>query len=255
VSITAVVTVLDSSIAPTPVKLTAVTLAVWCNDQGGSLYPSMDEIARRVGVSRSQAQRNVHKLVEMRLLSVVANAAGGKPGVAPHYQLHIDRIAALSDAGRMDATGRADATGRMDAAEGSHGCGEGVAPVRQTGRTDATQKVMKGHGEVKEKKKRARAPDFPCPVEVDAKVWADWCELRHGHRAKVSDTAIAGIRDEATKAGLSLEQFLRVWCVRGSRGLQASWLKPEEKRGVVGNFQGKDWSGGPGSRSQFEGVI
>ena len=35
---------------------------------------------------------------------------------------------------------------------------------------------------------------------------------------------------EAIKAELSFEEFLRVWCRRGSQGLEASWLKPEEKK-------------------------
>ena len=29
---------------------------------------------------------------------------------------------------------------------------------------------------------------------------------------------------------MSLEQFLRLWCARGSQGLQADWLKPHELR-------------------------
>jgi len=228
-SITAVIAVLESPIAPTPIRLTAVTLAVWCNDAGGSLYPSMDEIARRVGVSRSQAQRNVHRLVEMGLLSVVANAAGGKPGVAPQYQLHLDRITAMSQTGRKDATGRADATGRTDAAEGSHACSEGAAPMRQRGRIDATQKVIKGHREVKERKVRAPALTFPCPDDVPPQVWVDWLALRAKKRATVSNTVVDGARGEAEKAGMTFEAFLRIWCLRGSQGLEASWLKPNER--------------------------
>ena len=40
---------------------------------------------------------------------------------------------------------------------------------------------------------------------------------------------IDGVRDEAAKAGMSLEPFLKIWCRRGSQGLEASWLKPDER--------------------------
>lgn len=33
---------------------------------------------------------------------------------------------------------------------------------------------------------------------------------------------------EAAKARISFEDFLRIWCLRGSQGLQADWLKPHE---------------------------
>ena len=45
----------------------------------------------------------------------------------------------------------------------------------------------------------------------------------------MTQTAIDGAAAEATKAGMSLDDFLRVWCQRGSQGLQADWLKPHER--------------------------
>lgn len=57
----------------------------------------------------------------------------------------------------------------------------------------------------------------------------DWVQLRKSKRATVSLTAVSIARDEAGKAGISLERFLSVWCSRGSQGLEASWLKPHER--------------------------
>ena len=39
---------------------------------------------------------------------------------------------------------------------------------------------------------------------------------------------LEGARAEAGKAGISFDAFLRIWCVRGSQGLQAEWIKPAE---------------------------
>jgi hypothetical protein len=45
----------------------------------------------------------------------------------------------------------------------------------------------------------------------------------------VTETVLDGARSEASKAGLELDAFLRVWCTRGSQGLQAEWLRPAER--------------------------
>jgi uncharacterized protein YdaU (DUF1376 family) len=68
------------------------------------------------------------------------------------------------------------------------------------------------------------------PDDVTEQTWADWTQLRKTKRATVTETVIAGAREEAGKAGLPLERFLAIWCRRGSMGLEASWLKPEERR-------------------------
>jgi hypothetical protein len=80
--------------------------------------------------------------------------------------------------------------------------------------------------------KRATPP--VCPEEVDEKVWADWLQLRKAKKAPVTDTVILQARSEAKKAGMTLEAFLREWCVRGSQGLKADWLTPNNRAGPGG---------------------
>lgn len=75
----------------------------------------------------------------------------------------------------------------------------------------------------------SRQPPPECPPDVNAQVWADWLTLRKDKKAKVTYTVIQGAREEAKKAGMSFEDFLRVWCRRGSQGLEADWLKPHER--------------------------
>ena len=69
----------------------------------------------------------------------------------------------------------------------------------------------------------------PCPDGVDHGVWADWLALRNAKKAPVTPTVIGEASREAGKAGMSLEAFLRVWCARGSQGLEADWLRPHER--------------------------
>ena len=45
----------------------------------------------------------------------------------------------------------------------------------------------------------------------------------------MTQTVLDGAIDESSKAGMTLEAFLKVWCLRGSQGLQADWIKPQER--------------------------
>lgn len=78
---------------------------------------------------------------------------------------------------------------------------------------------------------KARAAPIPAPDDVDAQVWADWLKLRKDKGATVTTTVIDGARCEALKAGMAFEAFLREWCIRGSQGLKADWLKPDNRAG------------------------
>jgi uncharacterized protein YdaU (DUF1376 family) len=87
------------------------------------------------------------------------------------------------------------------------------------------------------KVKRQQA--IACPSDVDQQVWGDWVQLRKTKRATVTQTVIDGARNEAEKAGMSLSDFLAVWCRRGSQGLEASWLKPNERQKPIADKY--DW--------------
>lgn len=67
------------------------------------------------------------------------------------------------------------------------------------------------------------------PTDVAESVWDDWVALRKRKNTTVSETVIEGARDEASKLGWTLEQFLREWCLRGSQGLKASWIKDQPR--------------------------
>ena len=74
-----------------------------------------------------------------------------------------------------------------------------------------------------------KATSVACPSDVDQQIWDDWKQLRKAKKAPVTETVVNSARKEASKANMSFSDFLTVWCARGSQGLQADWLKPEEK--------------------------
>lgn len=88
--------------------------------------------------------------------------------------------------------------------------------------------------EVKAPRKRAApSPAQTKPHDVAEQTWQDWLALRKAKRAPVTATVVEGARREAEKAAMSLEAFLQVWCRRGSQGLEAAWLRPDERGGYA----------------------
>jgi uncharacterized protein YdaU (DUF1376 family) len=79
------------------------------------------------------------------------------------------------------------------------------------------------------KPKRELATIVACPPDVDQQIWDDWKQLRKAKKAPVTETVVNSARKEAAKANMAFSDFLSVWCARGSQGLQADWLKPDER--------------------------
>lgn len=80
-----------------------------------------------------------------------------------------------------------------------------------------------------ERKKKKNATIVVCPPDVDQQIWDDWKQLRKAKKAPVTETVVKSARKEAIKANMAFSDFLSVWCARGSQGLQADWLKPDER--------------------------
>lgn len=78
-----------------------------------------------------------------------------------------------------------------------------------------------------EARKRATPPARP--DGVDESTWRDWLALRKAKKAPVTETVLREAEREAGKAALPLTRFLEIWCARGSQGLQAEWLRPDER--------------------------
>jgi len=90
-----------------------------------------------------------------------------------------------------------------------------------------------GNGKEVEKERKApkvAATVVACPPDVKEQVWRDWLTLRKMKKAAVTETVVESAKQEAVKANMSFNDFLVVWCRRGSQGLEADWLKPHERQ-------------------------
>jgi hypothetical protein len=120
--------------------------------------------------------------------------------------------------------------------------------VRQpdTNRKEPSRTVNKSN------RQKAPACAVARPDGVAEQTWADWLVLRKAKSAPVTETVLKQAIAEAVKAGLTLDRFLEVWCARGSQGLQAEWLKPNERAGppaakpsTAADFRGKTYDATP----------
>jgi len=139
--------------------LAMLALADWSDDEG-RCFTSIAAIAAKTRLSRSQAQRVVHGLIDAGDVVVTDNQAGGAPGSTRRYRIALNRLR-----GGADATGSAAATGRMDAQDGSHRCAE-------TGRMGATQTVIEPSRTVRPSS--AKLPKLPvCPYTKIVETYHD----------------------------------------------------------------------------------
>ena len=98
-------------------KLALLALADHADDQG-ICWPGMNAIAEKICLSKSQAQRVIHSLINEGIVSVIGNHNGGyHKEMTRRYRLNLDRLT-----GSTGATGSSNATGSTHAAEGSHPC-------------------------------------------------------------------------------------------------------------------------------------
>lgn len=125
------------------------------------------------------------------------------------------------------AKSKANAKGNGEGNGEGNAEGNGASVTKTVPRERVRERDISTSNEVEKPRKRVTAPDMP--PDVSEQVWTDWLALRAKKRAPVTETVISGAREEASKAGLSLDRFLAVWCRRGSQGLEASWLKPDER--------------------------
>lgn len=81
-----------------------------------------------------------------------------------------------------------------------------------------------------EEKRSSRSSPVQRPVDVSDEVWQSFKAVRKTKKAAITDLVILGIRREAVKAGLSLDQALTVCCERGWASFKADWINQNAPR-------------------------
>lgn len=96
--------------------------------------------------------------------------------------------------------------------------------VRKMSACDADKKRTREEKRREENKEQASTEVEALFAGVSAKVIADFKKLRKAKKSPITETAVDGIKREAVKAGLSLENALKTCCERGWVGFKAEWV-------------------------------
>jgi uncharacterized protein YdaU (DUF1376 family) len=106
--------------------------------------------------------------------------------------------------------------------------GKASAERRSNARsTDVQPNIKQEPLTIKQETKNTATVVAP-PDGVSQSVWNDFVKQRKAKKAPVSDTVITKIRNQAGKAGWSLEDALAEICARGWTGFNAEWVKEKQ---------------------------
>ena len=112
------------------------------------------------------------------------------------------------------------------------------SPIQEQEQEYISTNVDKEKNNKKESPKneqKKRATSVKKPDDVNEQVWNDFLQIRKAKHAPLTETALAGIRREAEKAGISLEAALETCCERGWQGFKADWYRKESFNGYSVN--------------------
>ena len=79
--------VLDSSLRPASLKLVAIALARYADDNGNRIFPSVGRLASVLGITPRAVQTQLTRLVEAGVLTVLTSRSGGR-GRTTRYRLN-----------------------------------------------------------------------------------------------------------------------------------------------------------------------
>ena len=68
------------------------------------------------------------------------------------------------------------------------------------------------------------------PDDISEELWKDFKKLRDKKKATITERVIKSIRNEATKANMSLSQAMEMMINRGWAGFEASWITNNVKK-------------------------
>jgi hypothetical protein len=226
-------------------KLVLLAMADCVNAEAGEMlcWPSYRFLARQTCLDAKTVEAGVYRLREAGLI-VDTGKRRGETGKVIVYRLNVPENGVVEhgpegEGGHVPQHANAPESGvvKPDSNDPEFPGNPPKFPAQSpqisgvtTPKTGTRTRNGTSNGIRKESGKSACAR----PHDVTEQTWADWTALRAKKRTTVSETAIKEARVEADKAGLTLERFLVIWCMRGSQGLQADWLKPHE-RGPASN--------------------
>lgn len=220
---------------PSTPKLVLLSLADQAND-AGYCWPSIATICTRTSLGKTTVLENMRWLEEGRFLTVHRRA-----GVNNTYTLTVEAgIAQLETSPAAEPVREphqsANRTGPVGAPvrqvnQSASRTGPAAAPTRPPSEPvpvrlpDPNRHITVIEPPEKKKTRARKALEHvPRPDDVPEQLWSDYLKVREAKKAVLTETALAGLRNEAGKAGMSLAEVLAECCQRNWIGFKQAWI-------------------------------
>lgn len=221
-------------------KFVLLAMADCVNAEGGEMlcWPSYRFIAKRTGLDAKTVEAGVWRLKEAGLIADTTKRRGDT-GKVVVYRLNVPENGFIApdpegEGGQAPQHANTPKNGVVkseanDTVFPANDPKNGGQSPQISGVTTPKTGYGIRNGTSKRIRKESGSSACARPSDVTEQTWTDWTALRAKKRTTVSETVLIGARSEAALAGVTLERFLQIWCLRGSQGLEASWLKPNER--------------------------
>jgi hypothetical protein len=241
VSFDAIRWALAQPVAKSSTKFVLIAMADCVNAENPAewlCWPSYRHLAARTSLDFKTVEAGVSRLKQLGYLMDTGRRAGQTSKVIV-YRLNTPENGAVvggneGEGGNIPQHANAPENGCINPPEngpvfpGNPPKFPAESPQISSGTTPKTGSVTSKRTSNRTKKESGDSA-MPRPSDVAEQTWMDWSKLRTKKRATVSETVVSEARKEAALAGITLQRFLEIWCLRGSQGLEAAWLKPSER--------------------------
>lgn len=227
VSFEAVAWALEAPVGGTQ-KVVLIGIASHADKHGDNAWPSIETLAGYAYVDARSVQRAIGDLVKAGLLFKDVNG-GGSRQTAGHMRPNLYRLSMaktpaahpLTPASPPDTSVTPPLTPVSPLPLTPVSPEPSIEPsLNSPVNTSARKRALSRH-----------APQpVPVPGDVDQQVFADWLALRSSKGAgPVTATVLTGMRNEATRAGLSLSDAIAHCCLAGWQGFKADWYASRQQ--------------------------
>jgi hypothetical protein len=197
-----------SDIASGP-KMVLLSLCDNANDQG-ECYPSISTIAERCSMGERTVQRHIAELTKMKAVRAVE-----RTGRSTVYHINPRQFGTPANLAPPPDWHPTPANLAPPPPPIWHPTPANLAPI--TVKEPSLEPSLN------------RNKTLPRPDDISESVWSDFLLIRKSKKSALTETALAGMRTEAVKAGITMDQALAMCCTRGWQSFKADWVKPEDK--------------------------
>lgn len=221
-----------------PASMKFVLVSLGDNAQhDGMAWPSLAALCQKTGLDRKTVISALDRLEAAGYLSDSGKRTGNT-GQVKVYRFNFDRVKGTENGTVPETEQFRNSHQRVPKTTGN----STVFPHKSTENGTRNPQEPK---EPSRKQHSAPAPsaepewkplDALVAAGVDKKTAKDWMKLRQAKKAPVTETVLEIATTEAQKAGVSLQDALRISCVRGWAGFRAEWFKDGGNTGQAAWF-------------------